>query len=284
MNERTPLVDAAEAYLTAGLKIIALSGKKPNNEFHRHGLSEPLAGAPDTLDDLKLISRVFTHPTTTGVGILIPKDVLVADVDSRDAAVLFKDLGGDMDSGAVAATRNGLHLWYYRFGAEASVWLGGRTLLFRGYGSYVAAPPSAHPDGGTYTWLVPLKLDGVQSVAASLPRLPIQMEELLRVQEAQNALTVRTTKITLWELSYEDGVFSLKTSVVDPEIEPLAKAVAGGAVGNRNNLLAWAAMTAAEEGIPLEVALPALLEASLKAGLGSDEARVTIKAAYRRKG
>jgi hypothetical protein len=53
----------------------------------------------------------------------------------------------------VAKTGRGLHLWYSSIEPSGSMKLG--TLLdLKGQGGYVAAPPSLHPDGHRYTWLL----------------------------------------------------------------------------------------------------------------------------------
>jgi hypothetical protein len=279
------LVDYAKSYLSAGLSIIALTGKRPNTHFHEHGLSDPIEGVPESKEDDELIERVFTHPDTTGVGILIPRFVYVADVDSDDAATLYMELAGGLPDTPVAKTRNGLHIWFWEPTAESSIWLGyGKVLLLRGLGSYVAAPPSEHPDGGKYTWLDPL-VDTDSGSLMSLGFLPEPLREaILAVQKVKATAEVTREKTYIWQLSHNEGVWRLAKRLADPDITGLARAVAECPPGNRNNMLSWAAMTAAEDGIPYDMALEGLTAAGIAAGLDRRETTVTIKAAYRRKG
>jgi hypothetical protein len=283
----TELTDAATAYLNAGLQVIALTGKRPNTAFHPNGLLDPISGSVETDEDRALLAKVFEAPETTGIGILIPEHYLVADVDTDAAAALLASYSHDIAT-PTAKTRNGLHVWFFAPGAKQSHWLnsnGVKTLLLRGAGSYVAAPPSVHPDGGVYAWLWPLVVNGMIGGDSDIPGLadlPEGIAEVLRAADVLAQGTMRKTSSTLWQLTYEDGKFSLHTEACDPDVAPLARAVAEAKEGNRNNMLAWAAMTAAEEGISIDVAMPPLTEAALKAGLDARETKTTIRQAYRR--
>src|SRR6185503_16049712 len=93
-----PLSDAAADYLNLGLSIIALSGKTPNVDIHRRGLHEPIVGPVDTPEDWALIYRVFRHPATTGVGIVIPYPYVVVDIDGEEGADQWLDLVGLQES------------------------------------------------------------------------------------------------------------------------------------------------------------------------------------------
>lgn len=278
------LVDAAIAYLNSGLSIIALTGKRPNTRFHEHGLLDALEGDVETDEDRELLARVFEHETTTGVGILIPRDVLVADVDSPAAAeALLRLSGGEMPATPTAKTRNGLHVWFRAPGVNRSVWVGGKALLFRGLGSYVAAPPSKHPDGGVYTWLWHLTPHGAPTWPLEIEDLPEGVAATIRTQEAVAETAQKAYSLWLWQLSFKDGTFKLHREMAEADLSGLVKAVETCQPGNRNNMLAWAALTAAEEGISLDEAMPQLSEAARKAGLDERETRVTIRAAYRRR-
>ena len=88
----SPLVAAAGDYLTRGLAVIALTGKTPNVRIHKHGLHQALSGAPETAEDWDLLEEVFTHPDTTGVGILTSFPYIVVDIDGEEGAEQRPDM------------------------------------------------------------------------------------------------------------------------------------------------------------------------------------------------
>src|SRR3990172_5705138 len=155
----TPLTEAAAEYVGAGLHVLALTRKRPNGRFHEEWSYEnSIHGTIQSDADIEGLEAVFGHASTTGVAILIPPAVLVADVDTEEAAALFLELAAGLPDTPVGKTPNGLHVWYHVPAADGTVWLGGRTLLFKGMGGYVAAPPSRHFDEDgkedcVYTWI-----------------------------------------------------------------------------------------------------------------------------------
>lgn len=275
-------------YLSQGHHLLALHEKRPNNKYHAKPSDEEagwsweksIHGMPETPEEMAALDAIFDDPTTTGVAILIPEGKLVADLDTDAAADLFIELGGMVETRRVK-TPNGWHLWFDAPGANKSVWLGGRTLLFKGFGGYVAAPPSRHftkegVEDGVYTWV-----GDQHDPMAPLP------EALGRRIRAASALddgvvfktTTPTEMRTVVTLKPEGG-FTLHRVY---DIAGIIGAVKSAREGNRNNMLAWAALTLAEEGVPLEVGMPALTEAALAAGLAARETRITIRAAYSRR-
>jgi hypothetical protein len=274
----TPLTEAASDYLAAGLEIIALTGKRPNITFHPHGLTDAMSGIPEDAEDDALIERVFTHKDTTGVGILIPERMMVADVDSDEAAQRMIDLCGGIPDTAVAKTRNGLHFWFITPKTRGSMWID--KLLLRGRGSYVVAPPSEHPDGGTYSWIGPL-IDADSGMLSGLEFLPDAIEALLVEQESVEAPArdpVYRTGIT-----FRPGGFFVARELDPDALGGLKHAIINAEDGNQNNVIAWAAMTARDEDVPLSVAMAELLAAAVKGGHPERRARETIAAAYRRR-
>lgn len=290
------LTQAALSYLEAGHHIIALTQKRPSTKFHSRPDDETpgwswdrsIHGVPETDEDLAGLAEVFEDPTTTGVAILIPPHMLVADIDTEEAAVLFEHLTSD-DSDPyetqVAKTTKGLHVWYMAPGADQSVWLGGRTLLFKGFGGYVAAPPSRHFDSngvqdGVYTWLreggIDFLPDGIRlytermaAEAAKAPKRAFETE-------------FRTMKAVWTELPASLAAGTLRFAA-DYHMEGLCKAITGAADGNQNNMIAWAAMQARDEGVPFAVAMPQLLEAAIKGGHPRERALTTIRGAFTRR-
>jgi len=281
------LADAALAYLDAGLHLLALRGKRPNIRFHpTWDWDNSIHGVPENDADMHALEEVFDCPTTTGVAILIPQNVLVADVDTEEAAVLLMQLAGSLPDTRTGRTPNGLHLWFLSPGADANVWIGGRTLLFKGFGGYVVAPPSDHFDAhgnldGVYTWI---------GDWGPIDWLPEGVEERLKFTRAMK--NVKPVKIAA-DLSGEFIQVEFTTDASGmPDgkwrlwkrwhIEGLCKAIIDAPDGNQNNVICWAAMQARDEGVPFDLAMPQLLAAAIAGGHPADRAKTTIKGAYKR--
>jgi hypothetical protein len=271
---------AALDYLGAGMHILALTGKRPNSKFHETwDWDNSIHGTPESPEDEEALESVFRDKTTTGIALLIPPHVLVADVDTEEAATLFTQLAGEPSEWETrtSKTPNGLHLWYLAPGADGSVWLGGRTLLFKGFGGYVAAPPSRHFDeqgnfDGVYTWL---------GDWAVLDWLPDGIAERLKVHEAW---TTTSRKPEEQRIFTEFEFFPNKRFAVNRvnNLEGLCRAIETAPDGNQNNIIAWAAMQARDEGVPFESAMPQLLAAAIAGGHPEHRARTTIRGAYKR--
>lgn len=275
------LVEYAAAYINAGLHVIALTGKRPNGAFHAEwDYEDSIHGTIETPEDFADLYAIFGHETTTGVAILIPPHVLVADVDTEEAATLFMALAGTMPETPVARTRAGLHVWLIAEGADQSRWLGGRTLLFKGLGGYVVAPPSVHPDGGVYTWITPLVVDGR---ITGMDYLPAQMKEWLDAVES-----VETRKDVPYRPPFIPRLIITPTGIrselveMDP-IDGLCHAIIEATDGNQNSTIMWATATAQEEGIPFDVAYPRLMEAALAGNHPRKRAHDTITGVYKRR-
>lgn len=275
------LEDAAAAYLEAGLHILALAGKRPNPAVHPTFSYENSAwGSPEGAEASGWMEEAFGHPDTTGVGILVPEHMLVADIDTDDAAALFYELAGALPGAAVSRTAHGLHVWYIAPGADKTYWLGGRTLMLRGLGGYVAAPPSVHPEGPVYEWIDPLVVDG--RVSADL--LPDAMAKRLKVDDffAARKLADREAHEN-WRYVVElDERRHLKSLRREWDLEGLERAIVEAPDGNQNNMISWAAMTARDEGVPYDVAMDRLLDAAIRGNHPRDRAVATIRGAYRR--
>jgi hypothetical protein len=265
MNE---LTRAAFDYLHLGLPVIALTGKQPNGAVHPHGLSEPFP--PHTQVG---VANAMEHPRTTGVGIVIPYPYLVVDIDGEEGARLWMRDYGDIPDRWVAQTGRGLHMWYSTMEPTGNGRLGDRLDL-KGQGGYVAAPPSAHPDGGHYFWLAEpsLQYPPMEAPDALIRWITLRNADRARAQlSKERSPRVRHNMLEggmLWATYSWDGL-----------IENMTKAEAG----NRNNYLHWAAATLAEEGAT-EEELQSLFDAAINAGLAHRETRMTIRSAMKAAG
>ncbi len=292
----TDIQDAAFRYVSAGLHILALTGKKPNGRVHGESWSwdDSFHGVPK-LDEQVAFNDCFSEAKgTTGIAILIPEHFLVADVDSDRAAQLLLDLGWKHEpKSIIAKTKNGLHVWFYWPGADRNRWVGdgeqpdpGRTLLFKGFGGYVVAPPSLHfaEDGtvdGTYEWVRSLV-----SSSATLYEpddLPAGVVEKFKMADLFDATKPDKDTMTTFTMEPQDGVpWWAWPKTWDYQTSGLEKAIETAADGNQNNIIHWAAMTCREEGVPYEIAMERLLAAAVKGGHPRQRARDTIKGAYKR--
>lgn len=278
----TTLSEAAFAYLDAGYHLLALHHKRPNDVFHEQwDYQNSIHGHPETDEDRQGVERVFTHRSTTGIALLIPENVLVADIDSEAAAELYMSLAGALPETAVAKTKNGLHAWFLAPGADGSMWLGNRVLLFKGFGGYVAAPPSKHFDergveDGVYTWL--------EHPDAGIDWLPPKIDALLKERRTLGTFEkpdlFGTAERAYIEVEFYDGGWRLWKRW---DIKGLCQAIIDAPDGNQNNVILWAALTAQEEGVPLEVAMDQLLAAAIQGGHPARRARTTISGVYKRR-
>jgi hypothetical protein len=293
----TELQAAALEYVTAGLHIIALTGKRPNSRVHggQWSYENSFHGTLQSPAEIEGFERSFTTEAgTTGIAILIPPDFLVADVDTERAATLLNSLGFEpTESTVVAQTKNGFHFWFWWPGADRNRWIGdgqlpdpGRTLLFKGLSGYVVAPPSLHFDAAgrpdaVYSWITSLVSGGTRFMPDPLPH---GVAERFALSDQSAELRPEKEQMTVFTMKPAEGVpWWQWEKVWEYQTAGLERAIEKAADGNQNNVIHWAAMTAREEGVPREVAMERLLEAAIKGGHPSNRARDTIRGAYKQR-
>jgi hypothetical protein len=291
----TPLQQAARDYVAGGLHILALVGKRPNGRVHGENWSyeDSFHGTPGE-DELSAFELAFSEARgTTGIAILIPPGLYVADVDSDRAAQLLFDLGFVANDGTVVAqTKNGLHIWFWHPEAGQNRWVGdgqepnpGRTLLFKGLGGYVVAPPSLHfaDDGtvdGTYEWVQPLVVGDMLQMPDVLPP---GAATRFKMDDQFNATKPDKEQMTSFTMQPADGVLWWQwPKVWEYSTSGLERAIETAAEGNQNNVIHWAAMTCREEGVPYEVSMERLMAAAERGNHPRNRARDTIRGAYKR--
>jgi hypothetical protein len=292
----TTLLDAALDYLAAGMHILALTEKRPNALVHGDHWSweDSIHGKPTTDEEVAALTKAFTGRGTTGIAILIPPQFYVADVDTDRAADLLLECGYEATDETVAAqTKNGLHVWFWDAGADRNRWLGdgkepnpGRTLLFKGFGGYVVAPPSAHFDAngqqdGTYKWITPFVVDGI----AHMPdMLPDEVRRRFRRADAWTDIRAESKEqVSHFTMEPVEGVsWWLWEKKWTYNIEGLKQAIINAADGNQNNVIHWAACVCRDEGVPREFAMRELMEAARLGNHPLNRAQDTIRGAYKR--
>lgn len=281
------LFDSACDYLWRGLAVIALTGKTPNVKLHKHGIYDSLRGAPETEEDWRFVASFFSHPDTTGIGILTGEPYLVLDIDGEEGAKQWQEMAGDdwMPDRWVAKTGRGLHLWYapsidllipsgMGVVGPGTIKLGPKLDL-KGFGGYVAAPPSLHPDGHTYEWLVPPGDDAPMEAPE-----PLLKEIRDHVFDLKQSLLAKQTRRNAWGPAYKPGDTRF---YAQPGHDHIIEAMGKAEEGNRNAFLHWAAATLAEEG-GADEEFEALGAAAIELGLTQVETRRTIRSARRAHG
>jgi len=260
------LQEQAEGYADGGQGVIALNGKAPNGAVHPHGLKDALR-LTDRVGDA--FRAAFTHPDTTGVGILTEYPYFVIDIDGEEGADQWKDIAGDdyYDSTRVSRTSRGFHLWFADTKARSTRKLGPKLDL-KGVGGYVAAPPSVHPDGHIYEWAF-YQPGPVREAPEGLITL---LYELDWAQERRIVAKKASKRV---RQAPKDGWFMPSWG-----FDGVINTVAVAEEGNRNGMLYWAAYTLSEEGADAEE-FAQLYEAGRSAGLSNRETRLTIRSAQR---
>lgn len=149
-QHRGRLGDVALAYARALWLVLALQprGKAP---LTAHGVR-------DATSDETTIRSWWARWPDANIGLAIPSDLIVVDIDSREALQQIHAEGLDLPATVRATTARGLHLWY----STGSLQLRSRVgflpgVDIRAAGSYVVAPPSIHPSGVLYQWDVELR-------------------------------------------------------------------------------------------------------------------------------
>lgn len=284
------LVDAARSYLAAGLQIIALTGKLPNTFFHKHGLKDYISGVPENAEDDALIERVFTHPTTSGLAIVIPYPYVVIDVDGEEGAQRFQWIMETVkidERTPVSRTPRGLHIWY----ADIYPWANGSAkgkLDIKSINGYVVAPPSLHPNGGRYRWLRELVDEGSGQINPPI-EIPTQLRDYLAgVQMRVAAAEVERPVLMQWQLVVgDDRHVVFQNLPLQPDLGDLVARLLAEPVdsGSGNRLLHWAACVATEEGNSLQAIYDAFLPVVTKQWadpMPTPAARSTIRSGFKK--
>lgn len=263
----TELIDAANEYLALGLSVIALNGKMPNGKIHRHGLHDAFQMSED--GSCAPYLDAFSHSLTTGIGILTNYPYFVVDIDGEDGAAAWRGIAGDefMPDRWVAKTGRGLHLWYADTTPRRTRKLA-PLLDLKAIGGYVAAPPSLHPDGHRYTWLLPPGHRAPEEAPAGLLHVLDNQD-----WEQKRRLVTRAASKRVRHEPMGDGKFWASWG-----FEGLLKAMREADDGNRNHVLYWAACTMMEDDAT-EEDFEQLHEAAVTAGLTARETRLTVRSA-----
>ena len=145
---------AALEYAERGFRVLPLrcSGKQPLIPRAKGG-----HGVHDATIDLKRIVQWWTRWPKANVGVAIPKNWIVIDIDGPEGEGAIRATGEGLPRTAEVATARGRHLWYrgdqQRFKSRPAMF---PKVDLRAEGGYVVVPPSMHPSGRLYRWVRPL--------------------------------------------------------------------------------------------------------------------------------
>ncbi len=260
MNET--LLKSALAYAARGWPVIPLKGKLPVTSH----------GVKDATTDPETVARLFTgRAEVGGVGIAAgPASALVIDFDGEEGNATLEKWEaehGPLPKTPAVATPNGAHFYFRHpaFQVKNAVRIQPGVDI-RSAGGYVCAPPSIHPSGGIYAWVV-------TPAEAPLAECPPWLLELLPRKTAPTPAAKRERPAA------RDG--GLSTPYGLSALEAEAAAVSGTPEGGRNDALNRSAFVVGSlvSGGELEEAeaVSALVGAAEKAGLSGKEIEATIR-------
>jgi Bifunctional DNA primase/polymerase, N-terminal len=143
------LLDHALAYAARGWSVIPATGKKAG------GLWKPFQTQPA---DEETLGRLFGKKGITGLAVIlgdVSGGLACRDFDQRSAYRAWaRRHPGLARSLPTVQTARGAHVYF--IGPEGFVDLGDAGSYRADSGHYTILPPSSHPDGPAYKWLVPL--------------------------------------------------------------------------------------------------------------------------------
>ena len=152
-------------------------------------------------------------------GHLVCRDYDDAAAYERWAAT-YPDLAGELPT---VKTARGYHVYFTCAGVKTRAFSDGEL---RGEGSYCVVPPSQHPDGGVYTWIVPLPAGDLPSIKpAEVGLVPAGLQQK-KTEEGQKNTETHTISSVVFR--------SLLSSSVASEIEKWIAATIPTAKGMRH--------------------------------------------------
>ena len=138
---------------------------RAKNPLTRHGVK-------DASQDQELIDCWWRRWPLANIGLVIPRGLLVVDVDSSEALHRLKAQDRILPTTTSASTGRGRHFWYSAQEAEVSNGVGVVAGIdIRAAGGYVIAPPSIHPTGSVYRWDIALSRANISECPSWLLRL-----------------------------------------------------------------------------------------------------------------
>jgi hypothetical protein len=184
---------AALRYASQGIPVFPLATR---SKFPLIAAAEGGHGLHDATTDAARIQAWWTAHPTANIGLKTGVAFDVIDLDSEAAVDALESAraGRDRVNGPVVATAKGFHYFVKPtgLGNRAGVLPG---IDFRGTGGYVAAPPSVHPSGVRYRWIIHHRLGPAPSWLVELigprPERTVNNCKQLTVSTAYGQATLR---------------------------------------------------------------------------------------------
>lgn len=241
-------------------------GKRPLGRFVSHGVK-------DATTDIATIRQWWGIVPDANIGLATGFEFDVLDVDDdagREALDYAMPMAVRPEDdpfiiGPTVATTRGVHVYMQMtgFGNRAGLL---EHVDFRGRGGYVIAPPSVHPSGVLYTWMLGSD-DPEYGAEAPLFSAPAWFLELL--ERPGREMSVRPIKTTRANNAY--GQRALESECGKVVLAP---------VGQRNHTLNAAAFSLGQliagGVLAVDDMIDALLVAAERCGLETSETRRTI--------
>lgn len=167
-NVKNLLYEAIE-YRRRGWSVIPVIGKRPAlqswTSFQTHRADE------------NTLRNIFDHDSITGLGVItgvVSGGLAIRDFDQADGYHKWaSEYPAEANSLPTAETHRGFHVYGRRDAEDFRDFGDGELRMDSKH--YTVLPPSRHPEGSVYRWLIPLPTEGVQ-----LPLLPESLTQQLR--------------------------------------------------------------------------------------------------------
>ena len=252
-------LEKALEYCRRGWSVISLKPQSKESAIRWLPYQKRLAAE----DELR---KWWANQPEANVGIVTGQvsGIVVVDLDSPKAETVLKELLGEIPQTPTVQTGKGKQL-YFAYPGEP-IPNKARVLPdvdIRGDGGYVVAPPSIHPNGTQYCWIIPPNVP--------LAPLPKKLLDLLRKPQEIPQREEREPVPT------ED-----KERIVQ---RLLGKALERAKPGNRNDTGFWLACQLRDTGLSMKEAKPYMLEYALKVPQEEEpyterEALASLRSAY----
>ena len=154
--------ESALAYAARGWPVIPLHSPKSggcscSNPGCESAGKHPrcLHGLKDATTDSEKVARWWKQWPDANLGISIPSDLVVVDVDGKAGGAALERDGRTMPATVSSRTGRGTHHFFRTSRPVPPKVAVLPEVDLRGPGSYVVAPPSLHSSGKRYEWIVP---------------------------------------------------------------------------------------------------------------------------------
>lgn len=156
------MLNEALEYCAAGLKVLPLYSRMKTPALPN--------GFLDASSDEEIVRLFWRGNRDANVGIVIPKNWVVVDVDDVDSIKLLEESGNMLPPTLESTSGSGGRHLIYKLAGKTTTsrrisYIPGIDILVNGY---IVAPPSVHPNGCHYTWNKEFSIDEVAAAPSWL--------------------------------------------------------------------------------------------------------------------